>query len=131
MLLTIADTYPHNYIVEALTELGIAGFIFYMMVLYFTIKAGRGLFRRYRYDSVMRSPVAILCAFGIYYFAISLKQGTVHDPGLFWVWYLVIARLYAREGGEVDWSEPEDDLENDHEVDYDDELDGPRSSALS
>jgi len=129
----MVDTYPHNYIVEAITELGLVGFIFYMMVLYFTAKAGIGLFRRYRDDGIMRSPVAILCAFAVFYFAISLKQGTVHDPGLFWVWYLVIARLHAREADEPDWEAAEPDLEDGPGDDRvpDDGTDGARSDLVS
>ena len=123
----MVDTYPHNYIVEAITELGLVGFVFYLMVLYFTTKAGLGLFRRYRDDGIMRSPVAILCAFAVFYFAISLKQGTVHDPGLFWVWYLVIARLYAREGGEVVWDDADHDDDPEGEWGPDD---GPEDSRL-
>ena len=73
----LVDTYPHNHIVEALTELGFIGLAFYTLIIWFTVKSALGLFNIYRNDSDMRSSVAVLCAVALFFFLISLKQGTI------------------------------------------------------
>lgn len=141
----LVDTYPHNHIIEALTEMGLVGLFLYLMILFFTIKSAIGLFNLYRDDREMRSAVALLCAVAVFFFLISLKQGTVHDPGTVFLWYLVIARVYwyerrqadlhadeydpdmddeldPEEHGEYD-SEGVDDFDPDHDYDDDDEAD--------
>ena len=115
------------------------------MILFFTIKSAIGLFNLYRDDSKMRSAVALLCAVAVFFFLISLKQGTVHDPGTVFLWYLVIARVYwyerrqadlaaedydpdldeeldPEESGEYDFDDAED-FDPDHDHDADDEAD--------
>ena len=67
----------------------------------------------------MRSSAALLCAVSAFFFLISLKQGTVHDPGFVMMWYLVLGRVYWFEQQAL-----EDHLdEHDHEdLDGDDLL---------
>lgn len=113
----LVDTYPHNYIIEALTEMGLVGLFLYMMILFFTIKSAIGLFNLYRDDSKMRSAVALLCAVAVFFFLISLKQGTVHDPGTVFLWYLVIARVYWYERRQADLAAEEYDPDLDEELD--------------
>jgi hypothetical protein len=113
----LVDTYPHNYIIEALTEMGLVGLFLYLMILFFTIKSAVGLFSLYRDDSEMRSAVALLCAVAVFFFLISLKQGTVHDPGTVFLWYLVIARVYWYERLQADLDDDEYDQGMDEELD--------------
>ena len=121
----LVDTYPHNHIIEALTEMGIVGLFLYLMVLFFTIKSAIGLFNLYRDDSNMRSAVAVLCAVAIFFFLISLKQGTVHDPGTVFLWYMVIARVYwfERRQLELDQDEYDEDTEDEFDPAEHDEYD--------
>lgn len=128
----LVDTYPHNHIVEALTELGLIGLTFYTLIIWFTVKSALGLFNIYRDDSDMRSSVAVLCAVALFFFLISLKQGTIHDPGTVFLWYLVIARVYWFERKQVELLEAEeaydeeyeDELEESHEFEDEDDPDG-------
>lgn len=128
----LVDTYPHNHIVEALTELGFIGLAFYTLIIWFTVKSALGLFNIYRNDSDMRSSVAVLCAVALFFFLISLKQGTIHDPGTVFLWYLVIARVYWFERQQVELLEAEDaydedyedELEESHEFEDEDDPDG-------
>ena len=113
----LEDTYPHNYIIEALTEMGLVGLFLYLMILFFTIKSAIGLFNLYRDDTEMRSAVALLCAIAVFFFLISLKQGTIHDPGTVFLWYLVIARVYWYERRQADLEADEYDSDMDEELD--------------
>ncbi|MCH2143848.1 MAG: hypothetical protein MK082_01740 [Phycisphaerales bacterium] len=93
----LVDSYPHNHLIEALTELGLIGATVYVLILYFTVRALIGLFRIYRDDDEMRPAIALLGSVSAFVFLISLKQGTVHDPGFVFMWYMVVARVYWYE----------------------------------
>ena len=122
----MVDVYPHNHFIEALTELGLIGATVFILILFFTAKSGLELFRMYREDDDMRSSVAVLCASALFFFLISLKQGTVHDPGAVMLWYLVIARVYwyerrARELEEEELGELDEEHEHDEHDEYDED----------
>ena len=89
--------YPHNYFVEALLELGIAGLGIYLAMLFLVARGGYQLYSKYKEDDYLRPIVVLLLGISLFVLIISLKQGTVHSPGRTFVWFLLIARIYYRD----------------------------------
>lgn len=110
-----AHAYPHNHPVEALTELGIVGFALYLGALIYTCRAAIGLFKIAKDREDVRSSAAIMIALASFYFMLSLKQGTIHNPSGIMVWFLVLAHVYWHEKAVLEDTELDDE--------YDDELD--------
>lgn len=69
--------YSHVVPMEILSEQGIFGFLIYVGIVLSCVKNGLGSFFLVRYNPVQRTQLAILCALFMYYFLLSLKQGTM------------------------------------------------------
>ncbi len=96
-LMNNEHVYPHNYFVEALLELGLVGFVVYLAILFLVARSAYQLYVRHREDDYLRPIVVLLIGVALFVLLISLKQGTVHSPGHTFVWFLLIARLNARD----------------------------------
>ena len=122
--LQTAHAYPHNFAVETLTELGIVGFTLYLMVIAYVIRAGMGLYGLVKDDLDQRSATSVLCALAVFASVLSLKQGTIHSPGPFYVWLLVLSRIYKYEStyGLALTNEDDESDMDDLDDEFDDEL---------
>lgn len=111
--------YPHNYPVEVLTELGLIGAFLYVLMLVYVVRACFGLHRIVQSDLQMRSAAAVLMALVTMVMVLSLKQGTIHGPGLFYVWPVVLGRIFAFESSEEAQVYRDDELDEfDDEEEY-------------
>lgn len=90
-------SYVHNAIIEMCCEYGLFGLAVYGTVCYLTFKYSLELFRRHRDVPTERAASAILIAFGLYSFILSLKQGALlgaPEPYFFWI---LIAKINLGE----------------------------------
>jgi hypothetical protein len=96
--------YPHNLLIEVLTEHGIIGFGLLMGIFYTMAKGSLRLFRMYRDNPTYRPVCAILYALCAYVTLISMKQGSYALVPLPFFWYLVLAKIEhrARNQAEAD-----------------------------
>lgn len=69
--------YSHVVPVDILTEEGILGFLIYVGIVWICLKNGLSSFFLVRYNPVQRTRLAILFAIFIYYFLLSLKEGSL------------------------------------------------------
>lgn len=88
--------YPHNLIIEVLTEHGLIGFGILLGIFLTTGLAALRLFRCYRDDPVYRPVLAILLALCAYVTLISLKQGSYAIIPVPFYWYLVLTKIDRR-----------------------------------
>ncbi|MCA9304079.1 MAG: hypothetical protein KC996_08160, partial [Phycisphaerales bacterium] len=88
--------YPHNLVIEVLTEHGLIGLGLLMGIFLTTGLAALRLFKHYREDPVYRPVLAILFALCAYVTLISLKQGSYALIPLPFYWYLVLAKIDNR-----------------------------------
>jgi hypothetical protein len=88
--------YPHNLLVEVLTEHGLIGFGILLGIFMTTGLAALRLFRYYRDDLVYRPVLAILLAMCAYVTLISMKQGSYALIPLPFYWYLVLSKIDRR-----------------------------------
>ncbi len=73
----LIGTYSHVVPVDILTEEGILGFLIYVGIILSCVMNGLSSFFLVRDNPVQRTQLAILCAIFMYYFVLSLKQGTM------------------------------------------------------
>ncbi len=108
--------YPHNLLVEILTEHGLIGFGLLIAICTLTFAAGLRLYRALYDDPAYRSVLAILLALCAYGTLISMKQSSFAIIPLPFYWYLVLTKISSQQSRTVvyaddysnDWSEPED-----------------------
>ncbi|MBL4591499.1 MAG: O-antigen ligase family protein [Phycisphaerales bacterium] len=85
--------YPHNLIVEILTEHGLIGIGLLAGIFGLMAAASLRLYRNYKDDIEYRSTFAILLALCAYATLISMKQGTYTAIPTPFFWYLVLAKI--------------------------------------
>jgi hypothetical protein len=88
--------YPHNLLVEVLTEHGLIGFGLLIGIFYTMASGSLRLFRVFRNDPTYRPVCAILYALCAYVTLISMKQGSFALVPLPFFWYLVLAKIENR-----------------------------------
>lgn len=104
--LDASHSYVHNFPIEALTELGIVGFMLFMFVVVTGFRSGRSLWLMYRDDDDYRMLVSTLLAVSSFTFLLSFKEGTIHDPGQKLFPLLLLARIARNEEQDAEsWSE--------------------------
>ena len=123
MSLGTGHAYPHNHGIELLMELGLIGFSLYVLMVGYLFWYGLTLFQTYRDDSEMRPVVALLIGICLFVFIISLKQGSVHNAGNVFYWYLILGRLGARNLEDGRLAYLHDDADVDDDDDEQEELD--------
>ena len=121
MTLGTGHAYPHNHGIELLMELGLVGFGLYLLMIGYLVWYGRALFKTYRDDKEMRPIVALLIGVCLFVFVISLKQGSVHNAGNVFFWYLILGRLGARNAEEAKYAHHFDDGGDDYDDDEEEE----------
>lgn len=94
---TISDApYVHNMPVQILTEHGLIGLVFLVILMVMMYKASVSLLRLYRDQPRELSTAAVLIAYCMYQFILSLKQGNWFASGApFWT-FLILAKIHAR-----------------------------------
>jgi hypothetical protein len=94
---TISDApYVHNMPVQILTEHGLIGFAILSVIMFLGYRMSVTLLRIYRDDPRQLSTAAVLIAFCLYQFLLSLKQGNFFMTGApFWC-FLILSKIYAR-----------------------------------
>ena len=116
------NAYPHNHGIELLMELGLVGFLLYVAMLCYLVWYGMKLHQTYKDDPAMRPVVALLIGVCLFVFIISLKQGSVHNAGNVFFWYLILGRLGARNAADASIEHRYDDDDEDLEHELDGEL---------
>lgn len=89
--------YPHNFIVQVLCEQGVVGLTLVGVAAWYTFKCGWRMWDAHRDNLSMRSTVAIVVAFCLYEFLLSLKQGSYILNGSPLIWWLVLSKVATRE----------------------------------
>ena len=94
---TLGDApYVHNMPVQILTENGLIGFIVLLIIMIMSVRASKSLLQYYKDDPRELSTVAVLVAFCMYQFLLSLKQGSWFGSSApFWT-FLILAKIHAR-----------------------------------
>lgn len=118
---TLSDApYVHNMPVHILTENGLIGLFVLMIIMIIGVRASKALLHYYRDDPRELSTAAVLIAFCMYQFILSLKQGTWFESGApFWS-FLILAKIHARtvldlkswQAHEAEWSDYGTDAEH-------------------
>lgn len=88
--------YPHNLVVEVITEHGLIGLALLTGIFVTTGLSALRLFRYYKDDPVYRPVLAILLALCSYVTLISMKQGSYALIPVPFFWYLVLAKIENR-----------------------------------
>ena len=114
--------YVHNAPVEALTELGIVGFVLYMIIIIAGFRAGKQLWFYFRDEPMLRPALACLLATVLFHMLTSLKQGSIHSPSTFMFALLIMARIARNETMQRQFGTAEDvdEYEYDDEEEYED-----------
>ncbi len=107
--------YPHNFFVESLSELGFVGFALYVTLVVVTFRCGLRIWRRYQDDLENRMLATLLIAITAFSFLLTLKEGSIHDPGTKLFPLLVLVRLVKLDDASWFASEGEYDLDHDPE----------------
>lgn len=94
---TISDApYVHNMPVQVLTEHGVIGLVMLTVIMIITYKMSRSLLTLYRDQPRELSTAAVLIAYCMYQFILSLKQGSWFASGApFWT-FLILAKIHSR-----------------------------------
>jgi hypothetical protein len=95
--------YVHNMPVQVITEHGLIGLVLLSVIMLLTARAALQLLRMYKDQASELSAAAILIAFCIFQFLMSLKQSNFFTSASpFWV-FLLLAKVHAhavKEGAE-------------------------------
>jgi hypothetical protein len=108
----VGQGYVHNAVVELLCEYGFFGLGTFCALAFMTFRHSRELFRRHSEDPELRSAVAVLIAFGLYSFLLSLKQGAfLGSPEPYCFWLLIVkincSERYAEQSYQAQLAEHE------------------------
>ncbi len=85
-----SGTYPHNHLVEVMTELGVMGVLLYVVIIWFVICIARRLI--FYSPTTLRGIAETTTAMIIFFGLMSLKRGSVLTPGLF-MWSILAAEI--------------------------------------
>ncbi|HZW05802.1 MAG TPA: O-antigen ligase family protein [Phycisphaerales bacterium] len=90
--------YPHNIIVESLTEYGVIGLTLVLVILYFSFRAAFRLIVLAGEDRARRTTAVIFAALILFQFMMSMKQGYLLGmPPLFMFCLIVLRVTYFEE----------------------------------
>ena len=101
------EIYTHNLTADTIFELGIVGFIIFLICL---ISALKSCFRLFTYYSTMpeqRSAVIVLMGYIFYQFILVNKQGTLWGIPILFLFTSIAGRLEKRILFAEDYSQPE------------------------
>lgn len=94
--------YPHNVLIEAITEYGFIGFGLLLLTLAYGFASSLKLFRSVEPDRELRSTAAILLAMLIFQLFLSFKQGHLMSPPFLMPMLLIAAKLWKVQQFELE-----------------------------
>lgn len=94
---TLPHTYPHNILVESLTEYGVIGLVLMVAITYFSMKNAIRLIKLAGDDRSRRTTASIYMGFLLFQFLINMKQGYLLGMPPLFMFCLIIARVVKNE----------------------------------